>query len=94
MNVLKNLQFDSIKLDKEFLYNCTQNETARRVVQGAVEMVRAIGAKVIAEGVETAEQADFLREVGCDLAQGYYFARPLSTADFEKLLTPFHPAEE
>ncbi len=88
LNVLKSLQFDTIKLDKEFISGCEhQNSTARKVVQGAVEMVKAIGARVVAEGVETQEQAEFLRSVGCDLAQGYYFSRPLPLEDFEKLLT-------
>ncbi len=93
LNVLKSLQFDSIKLDKEFVSGCEQNPTARKVVQGAVEMIKAIDAKVIAEGVETAEQAEFLRFVGCDFAQGYFFARPLPVSEFEKLLLPV-PNEE
>ena len=93
LNVLKSLQFDSIKLDKEFLSGCEQNPTARKVVQGAVEMIKAVGAKVIAEGVETKEQADFLRDTGCDLAQGYFFSRPIFEEEFEKLLHPASPAE-
>ena len=88
LNVLKNLRFDTIKLDKEFVSGCEQNPTARKVVQGAVEMIKAIDAKVVAEGVETAEQAEFLRRIGCDLAQGYYFSRPVPVEEFEKLLTP------
>ena len=88
LNVLKSLQFDSIKLDKEFLNDCDQNKTTRKVIQGAVDMIKAVGAKVVAEGVETKEQADFLRVIGCDLAQGYYFSRPLAVDEFEKLLLP------
>lgn len=88
LNVLKSLQFDSIKLDKEFLSDCDQNKTARKVIQGAVDMIKSVGARVVAEGVETKEQADFLRVIGCDLAQGYYFSRPLATDEFEKLLLP------
>lgn len=91
LNVLKSLQFDAIKLDKEFLNDCDQNTTTRKVIQGAVDMIKAVGAKVIAEGVETEEQADFLREIGCDLAQGYYFSRPLAVDEFEKLLSPAKP---
>lgn len=87
LNVLKSLQFDSIKLDKEFLSGCEQDATAKKVIQGAVDMIKAVGAKVVAEGVETQEQADFLRVIGCDLAQGYYFSRPLVVEEFEKLLT-------
>ncbi len=88
LNVLKSLQFDSIKLDKEFLSGSEQNETARKVVQGAVEMIKSIGATVVAEGVETADQAEFLRRIGCDVAQGYYFSRPLPVKEFEQLLLP------
>lgn len=91
LNVLKSLQFDSIKLDKEFLSDCDQNKTAKQVIQGAVDMIKAVGAQVIAEGVETQEQANFLRGIGCDLAQGYYFSRPLVVEDFEKLLVPAQP---
>ena len=86
LNVLKSLQFDTIKLDKEFLSGCEQDKTARKVIQGAVDMIKSVGAKVVAEGVETKEQADFLRMIGCDLAQGYYFSRPLSSSEFERLL--------
>ena len=87
LNVLKSLQFDTIKLDKEFISGCErQNSTARKVVRGAVEMIKSIDATVVAEGVETEEQMKFLREIGCDLAQGYYFSRPIAVEDFEKLL--------
>lgn len=94
LNVLKSLQFDSIKLDKEFLSGCEQNPTARHVINGAVEMIKAVGAKVVAEGVETEKQAVFLREMGCDLAQGYYFSKPISEDEFEKLLKPIPVSEE
>ena len=93
LNVLKSLQFDTIKLDKEFLSGCEQNPTARHVISGAVEMIKAVGAKVVAEGVETERQAMFLRETGCDLAQGYFFSKPVPEEEFEKLLKPV-PTEE
>ena len=86
LNVLKNLQFDSIKLDKEFLSGFDQNENAKRVIIGAVEMIKALGVQVIAEGVETQAQVDFLRGIGCDVAQGYFYAKPLMKEDFEKWL--------
>lgn len=86
LNVLKNLQFDSIKLDKEFLTGFEQNENAKRVIAGAVDMIKALGAQVIAEGVETQEQVDFLRGIGCDIAQGYFYSKPISAAEFEKWL--------
>lgn len=94
LNVLKSLQFDSIKLDKEFLSGSEQNKTAKKVIQGAVDMIKAIGAKVVAEGVETAEQAEFLRRIGCDLAQGYFFYRPLPVEEFERLLPLVRPPQD
>jgi EAL domain-containing protein (putative c-di-GMP-specific phosphodiesterase class I) len=84
--VLKNLQFDSIKLDKEFLNGFAQNLHAQKVIEGTVAMIKSLGVKVIAEGVETQQQADFLRKTGCDLAQGYFFARPLPSEEFEAML--------
>ena len=86
LNVLKNLQFDSIKLDKEFLSGFEDNPHAHQVIEGAVSMIKALGVKVVAEGVETKEQAAFLRQVGCDLAQGYLFSKPVPAAEFETLL--------
>jgi diguanylate cyclase (GGDEF)-like protein len=91
LNVLKNLQFDSIKLDKEFLNGFSQNLHAQKVIEGTVAMIKALGVKVVAEGVETQQQADFLRKTGCDLAQGYFFARPLPAEDFEAVLKRMQP---
>lgn len=91
LNVLKNLQFDSIKLDKEFLNGFAQNLHAQKVIEGTVAMIKALGVKVVAEGVETQQQADFLRKTGCDLAQGYFFARPLPAEEFEAVLKRMQP---
>lgn len=86
LNVLKNLHFDSIKLDKEFLGDFEGNPYAQNVIEGTVKMVKKLGIKVVAEGVETREQVDFLRQIGCDVAQGYFFSKPVKTAAFEQML--------
>ncbi len=86
LNVLKNLQFDGIKLDKEFLSGFEENANAKKVIEGAVAMIKSLGVKVIAEGVETQDQADFLRKTGCDVAQGYFFSKPMAVEDFEDWL--------
>jgi EAL domain-containing protein (putative c-di-GMP-specific phosphodiesterase class I) len=84
--VLKNLHFDSIKLDKEFLSGFEDSPFAKKVIEGTVKMIKTLGINTVAEGVETREQSDFLRGIGCDLAQGYFFSRPLRASTFEQLL--------
>lgn len=87
LNVLKNLDFDCVKLDKEFLARGEGNPRMRRIISGAVKMIKSLGCRVVAEGVETREQADFLRSIGCDLAQGYLFSKPLPAEEFERRLS-------
>ena len=58
----------------------------RQVISGAVEMIKGLGSSIVAEGVETKEQAEFLSRIGCDMAQGYLFSRPLPAGEFEKRL--------
>ena len=86
LNVLKNLYFDCIKLDKEFLAKGEGNPRMRQVISGAVKMIKSLGSSIVAEGVETKEQAEFLSRIGCDMAQGYLFSRPLPADEFEKRL--------
>ena len=86
LNVLKELKFDSIKLDKEFLSGFEENPRAQKVIQGAIGMIKTLGVKVVTEGVETREQAEFLHACGADLAQGYFFSRPVTVTTFEQLL--------
>lgn len=86
LNVLKSLHFDSIKLDKEFLSGFEENPFAQKVIEGTMRMIKSLGVQVVAEGVETREQADFLTKIGCDLAQGYFYSRPLRALTFEQLL--------
>lgn len=86
LNVLKNLEFDCVKLDKEFLVREEGSTRMRAIISGLVSMIKSLGGKIVAEGVETQEQAQFLQSIGCDLAQGYLFYKPLSPQEFAKLL--------
>ena len=86
LNVLKNLYFDCVKLDKEFLEQGEANPRMQKIISGVVSMVKGLGSAVVAEGVETKEQADFLQDLGCDLAQGYFFYKPLPVEEFEREL--------
>ena len=65
-------------------------EVVRSVIQFVINLAKWLGLFVVAEGVETQEQAIFLRNMGCDYAQGYYYSKPVDDSDFEKLLLETH----
>ena len=75
LNILKELDFDVIKLDMAFLKNFDQY--AAIIIKNVICMAKELHMKTLAEGVETREQFDFLKKAGCDMAQGYYFSRPI-----------------
>jgi diguanylate cyclase (GGDEF)-like protein len=86
LTYLQRFPVDMIKTDRSFITDmCTKTEDAT-IVAAVVGLARALGLRSVAEGVETEEQLSQLREIGCDLAQGYYFARPLSIAALRDLL--------
>lgn len=88
LNLVKDLNVDIIKLDKSFLNNIEQNnKTDEIVIKNIVNMVNELDMSVIAEGVETHGQADFLRRINCSMAQGFLFDKPLTHDDFEKRLS-------
>ena len=87
LNLLKDLNVDIIKLDKSFLNNLeNKSRTDEIVIKNIINMVNELNMEVIAEGVETVEQAEFLKNVNCCMAQGFLFDRPLPHDDFEKRL--------
>ncbi|ETP72391.1 EAL domain-containing protein [Lachnospiraceae bacterium JC7] len=78
LNILKDFDFDEIKIDMGFLKNF--NEKSKKIVTMAVRMAKSLGIHTLAEGVETKEHVDFLREIGCERIQGYYYGKPLALA--------------
>ena len=82
---LSELPFNTLKIDKS-LVDCILQQKGRMVVQQVIILAHGLGMKVVAEGVETREHADVLRENGCDYFQGYYFSRPVTQEQFEVLL--------
>jgi diguanylate cyclase (GGDEF)-like protein len=76
----------AIKIDRTFIEDVARNITAATLAETMITMAHALGKQVVAEGVETMEQMEFLRAQGCDYAQGYYFARPAAVADITALL--------
>ena len=83
---LRELPVDRFKLDRSFLTGVPQSHGDSRLVAALIAMGHRLEVGIVAEGVETAEQATFLRDHGCDEAQGYHLGRPLQESDFEALL--------
>lgn len=75
LNMLKDFDFDEIKFDMEFISDFT--EKSKKIIQNGVRMAKDINVLTLAEGVETEDQFDFLKSIGCERAQGYLFSRPL-----------------
>jgi diguanylate cyclase (GGDEF)-like protein len=85
-NRLKHLSFDVIKIDRSFISGIG-SACDEAVVRAMIGMAHTLSVKLLGEGVETAEQLDFLRREGCDQYQGYYFSRPIPADDFSRLLS-------
>ena len=75
-----------IKLDMGFVQKLGENKKYNNIVMSIIELAHRLDMKVVAEGVETKEQADYLKEYGCDYLQGFYFSKPLPEEEFAKLL--------
>ena len=86
LNMLTSLPIDALKLDMKFIRNICTDKKACRLVEIMIEIARLLEVPVIAEGVETKEQMMLLKELGCDIIQGYYFSKPLPPEEFEKLI--------
>ncbi|SHK62630.1 EAL domain, c-di-GMP-specific phosphodiesterase class I (or its enzymatically inactive variant) [Fibrobacter sp. UWT2] len=74
LNTLKDYKFDELKIDMAFLSNF--NEVSRTIISSMVRMAKSLGLKTLAEGVETKEQMEFLKSIGCEKVQGYYYGKP------------------
>jgi len=82
----------TVKIDRSFIEDVAENPASATMAEAIIAMAHTLGKKVVAEGVETVEQLDFLRERGCDIAQGYYLARPIAAAGMSELLAARLPA--
>lgn len=85
LNMLRKIPVDILKLDKEFISTSTADEKGKVVVKHVLAMAKNLNLKTVSEGIETKDQAEFLSIAGCDIAQGFLFARPMPIPDFEKV---------
>ncbi len=86
LNMLKTTQFDVLKIDREYLSEFMESTRGRKIISHTISMSRDIGLDIIAEGVETKEQAQFLCDCGCDAAQGFYYSKPITEEEFDRKL--------
>lgn len=83
LSYLKKFKVDYLKIDKSFVWNMHKDDDDRIICDAVLMMAQRMGLKVVAEGIETKQQFNLLRDMGCGFGQGYYMAKPLSAADFE-----------
>ena len=86
LNILLETPFDLIKLDRKFMENMMLSDKGKLILEQVVAMSNKLGLELLAEGVETKEQVDLLRSIGCDQVQGYYYAKPMPAEEVFALL--------
>lgn len=94
LNMLAKVSADTIKLDRLFLNNAKKDERGLTVIQYLTKMLKRLGFTVLAEGVETEEQLNWLKMADCDLVQGFYYAKPMSIEDFRIFMKEFNARAE
>lgn len=86
LNTLRNTPFDVLKIDRSFFTSSMESQRGKKIISHTIAMSQDIGLDLIAEGVETNEQAEFLYRCGCNAAQGFLYSRPVPVSEFEKLM--------
>ncbi len=86
LNLLKELPVDVLKIDKGFLDEAEESMRSNIIVEQVVEMAKRMEIGTLCEGVETERQLSFLKKIGCDMAQGYLFSRPVPVTEFEQMI--------
>lgn len=86
LSLLKDMATDVIKLDKEFFVHGEMLKEEKIVVSSIIQMAKQLNMKVLSEGIETRNQTEFLKEMDCDLVQGYFYAKPMPVSEFEQFL--------
>ena len=89
LSYLKKFPIDELKIDRSFLTNVPEINEDNSIVKAIISMAHSLGMNLIAEGVESAEQLEFLRQHNCNIIQGFYYSKPLDKADFTEFLTRY-----
>jgi EAL domain-containing protein (putative c-di-GMP-specific phosphodiesterase class I) len=82
LSYLRNIPISELKIDRSFVANMLDSSADRKLVETIIDLGHRFDMQVVAEGVESAKQLELLKQMGCDLAQGYYFSKPLPHDEF------------
>ncbi len=88
---LREIPLDTLKIDRAFITASVQDEKGRAIIENIVRMAQELNIETVAEGIETEEQRDYLKALGCNVAQGYFYARPLPEQEFVKHSSEMEP---
>ncbi|MBQ9327211.1 MAG: EAL domain-containing protein [Solobacterium sp.] len=94
LNLLKDLNANVLKIDMGFLRETENKSRSRTILNAVIAMSKGLGMPVVSEGVETRSQVDYLREIGCDIFQGFFYSRPIPVREFEEKYFPGILTEE
>ncbi|MFI3115746.1 MAG: EAL domain-containing protein [Clostridia bacterium] len=86
LNRLKDISFDTLKIDRAFIIDSLDNQRSSKIIKNIIQMAKDLDLDTVAEGIETPEQLIFLRDMGCEYGQGFYFSRPLPGDEFLEIL--------
>ena len=81
-SMLKNINIDVLKMDKSFFDDVLESRRGKIIIEAIIEMAHKLEIQVVAEGIETKEQVDYLKRINCDMIQGYYFEKPITIEEF------------
>ncbi len=93
MQQLSRIPFTELKIDQSFVMSATEKESSKVILSSSLDMAKKLKLKVVAEGVETRAHWNLLKELGCDIAQGYFIAKPMEAAAFGDWALTWHPPE-
>ena len=94
MSYLRRFPIDRLKIDRIFISEIDVSPEDASIVRAIVSLAQTLNLKVVAEGVETSAQLEFIKQIGCNEYQGYYFAPPVRAADFERLVRERRAAQQ